>query len=86
MGKWIHAPFSLDGSYRMVNAERKIWEINIRQKYFKDVVDELLEKSIDLICNICSRNHHTKSGLINCLWFHKSDTINFYLDSLGGSQ
>jgi len=86
LGKYIHDVFSLDGSNRLISAERKIWEINIHQKFFKECVEELILKFTDLICGACNRNHATQNALRNCLWNHKSTTVSFYLDSLGDAS
>ena len=78
MPRWIEG-ISPDGS-RLIKAERHIWEINIHQRFFKNVVDSLAESFIDLFCDVCSRNHNSKSGLITCLRLHRQDTVNYYLD------
>ncbi|BDQ31152.1 hypothetical protein NZNM25_01560 [Nitrosopumilus zosterae] len=82
MSKWIHAKFSLDGSNRLISADRKTWFININQKYFKNMVSELVIKFTDLVCKVCMKSHHTQSGLISCLWFHRHDSIDYYLDNI----
>jgi hypothetical protein len=81
MTRWIKGIVP-DGSGRLIMAERHIWQINIHQKYFKNVVDSLTELFIDLFCDVCSKNHHTKSGLITCLRLHRQDTVNYYLDNI----
>lgn len=79
MKNWIEG-FVPDGSLRIVKAPRKVWAINIHQKYFTNVVLELVVLFADFLCKVCSKNHNTKSGLISCLQFHRGDTVNYYLD------
>lgn len=81
MSKWIEG-LSPDGSGRMIKAERHIWQINIHQKYFTNVVLLLAERFFDNFCQICEQEHYTKSGLIKCLKSHRNDTVNYYLDKV----
>jgi hypothetical protein len=79
MAIWITATVP-DGSNRIIKAERHIWQININQKYFQNVVLELVDRFTDFFCKVCLQNHNSESGLIKCLRLHRRDTVNFYLD------
>ena len=79
--KWIVGRH-LDGSNRIIKAERHVWQINIHQKFFTKVVLQIVEYFDDFLCRICLQNHLSESGLIKCLHYHRNDTVNFYLDHL----
>ena len=81
MTRWIEDEVP-DGSGRIIKAEREVWKINILQKYFTNVVLQLVESFDDLLCKVCFQNHYSQSGLIQCLKFHRRDTVNYYLDNM----
>ena len=60
-------------------ADRQIWFYKINRE-FQKVVDYFVRWSDNLFCIICQREHSTENALRNCLWFHKSSTVNHFID------
>jgi len=64
---------------RVVTAGRYVVHDHLSNEFFNDVIEELVEKFSDLVCKICKQRHSTRLSLIECLQFHKKDTVNYFL-------
>ena len=69
-------------SNKIIQAMRNVWFYHLNYDYFEAVVDEIVEKSMDLMCSVCKVNARSYSGLRRCLRFHRKPTVNYYLDHM----
>jgi len=60
-------------------ADRQIWFYKLNREFLK-IVDYFVKWSDNLFCSICDRNHTSVSGLRNCLFYHRTQTINHFID------
>jgi len=60
-------------------ADRQIWSYHLNRKFLK-VVDYFVRYADNLLCVICERNHQSESGLRNCLFYHRNQTIDYFID------
>jgi len=78
MSDWIKA--RVPNSNKIIQAMRDVWSYHLNYDYFEAVVDEIVEKSMDLMCSVCKVNTRSYSGLRRCLRFHRKSTVDYYLD------
>lgn len=64
---------------RVITGSRHIIHDHLSNEFFDDVITELVEKFSDLVCKVCKQNHSKISSLIDCLQYHKNETVNYFL-------
>ena len=75
----IRAYIPFTDEIRFEIASRKQWFNKLNREFLK-VVDYFVRLSENLLCEICQRNHKNESGLRNCLFYHRNDTLDFFID------
>ena len=72
-----YVPFT--NKIEIITSSRENWRTYLSKNFLK-VVDRFVKDSENLFCGICKRCHYTESALRNCIFCHKDDTIDNYID------
>jgi hypothetical protein len=62
------------------NADRHVWYYKLNRDFLK-VVNHFTKWSESFFCVICKRNHKIESSLRHCLFYHRAETINYFIDN-----
>ncbi len=73
----FYVPFTED--IRVEDASRHVWYFKFNRE-FLHVVDYFVKWSENFFCVICNRSHKFESSLRNCLFYHRNDTLNYFID------